>query len=170
MKTLYIVRHAKSSWDHPGLPDYERPLLDNGKRKTEKIIEYLIHQDAKPDLILSSHAIRAKETAALIAKGLSYQADKIQILTIIYQGNEDDLINLIYGLPNEKNSIMIVGHNPTFTSLANHFLAEPIDWLPTSGVVCIEFKTDKWENIIGAEKRTKFVISPKLIKEGKGKK
>jgi phosphohistidine phosphatase len=170
MKTLYIVRHAKSSWDHPGLPDYERPLLENGKRKTEKIIDYLIHQDAKPDLILSSHAIRAKETAASIAKGLSYPEDKIQTLTVIYQGNVDDLFKLIFGLANERNSVMIVGHNPTFTSLANHFLAEPIDWLPTSGVVCIEFTTDKWENIPGAEKRTKFVISPKLIKEGKVKK
>jgi phosphohistidine phosphatase len=170
MKTLYIVRHAKSSWDHPGLPDYERPLLENGKRKTEKVIEYLIHQKTNPDLILSSHAIRAKETAALIAKGLSYPEGRIQTVTIIYQGNDDDLINLIYGLPNEKNSIIIVGHNPTFTSLANHFLTKPIDWLPTSGVVCVEFKTDKWENIMVAKKRTKFVISPKLIKAGKGKK
>jgi phosphohistidine phosphatase len=170
MKTLYIVRHAKSSWDYPGLPDYERPLLEAGKRKTEKIIDYLIRQDTKPDLILSSHAVRAKETAALIAKGLSYPEDKIQILTMIYQGNIEDLFKLIVGLPSEINSVMMVGHNPTFTSLANHFLAESIDWLPTSGVVCIEFKTEKWENIIGAEKRTKFVISPKLIKQAKGKK
>jgi len=167
MKTLYIVRHAKSSWDHPGLPDYERPLLESGKSRTKKIIDYLIDHHATPGLIMSSHANRAKETASMIAAGLKYPIDKIMIADVIYHGNDDDIFNLILGLSNETETVMIVGHNPTFTSLANQFLIEPIDWLPTSGVVCVEFKTDKWENIIQAEKRTKFVISPKLIRGGK---
>ena len=167
MKTLFIIRHAKSSWDHPGLPDYERPLLESGKTRTKKIIDYLIDQHVKTDLIMSSHATRAKETALMIAEGLKYPIDKIRIAEEIYNGNVDDAIYLLFGLSNETETVMIVGHNPTFTSLANLFLHEPIDWLPTSGVVCIEFKTEKWGNIIQAKKRTKFVISPKLIREEK---
>ena len=170
MKTLYLVRHAKSSWDHPGLPDYERPLLDVGIKRTEKVIEYLIHQKTNPDLILCSHAIRAMETAALIARGLSYPEDKIQQHHVIYEGNEDDLFNLLYGLPNEINAAMIVGHNPVITSAANEFLSKPIDWMPTTGVVCVEFKTDKWENIFQGKTKTKFIISPKMIEKGKPKK
>jgi phosphohistidine phosphatase len=170
MKTLYIVRHAKSSWDEIGLPDYERPLLDAGRKRTEKIIDYLVEKQAKPDLIMSSHAVRAKDTAALIARGLSYPEEKIQQHPVIYEGNEDDLFDLLFGLPDENNSVMIVGHNPTVTSFANYFLREPMDWMPTTGVVCIEFNTDKWENIIRSKHKTKFVIAPKLIKDGKGKK
>lgn len=169
MKTLFIVRHAKSSWDYPGIPDYERPLLEAGKLKTIKMAGYLIEQGVIPDLIMSSNAIRARETAAIIAQGLSYPVEKIQILPVIYQGNEEDVINILLEIPNENESVIIVGHNPTLTSLANYFLQEPIDWMPTSGVVCIEFITDLWKNILKAEKRTKFVISPKQISGGKRK-
>jgi len=169
MKTLFIVRHAKSSWDYPGIPDYERPLLEAGKLKTIKMAGYLIEQGVNPDLIMSSNAIRARETAAIIAQGLSYPVEKIQILPVIYQGNEEDVINILLEIPNENESVIIVGHNPTLTSLANYFLQEPIDWMPTSGVVCIEFITDLWKNILKAEKRTKFVVSPKQISGGKRK-
>ncbi len=170
MKTLYIVRHAKSSWDFSNIHDYERPLLEVGIERTKKIIKHLKKQDTRPDLIMSSHALRARDTARMIADGLSFPIEKMMIMNEIYHGDIDEIINLITTLSNDTKKVMIVGHNPTLTTLSNKFLEEPIDWLPTSGVVCIEFKTDKWENIIEAEKRTKFVISPKLIKQGKGKK
>jgi phosphohistidine phosphatase len=170
MKTLYIVRHAKSSWDHPELADHERPVLEIGIVRTKKVADYLLDQKTHLDLIYSSHAVRARETANIIAQALNYPVDQIQILTTIYEGNVDSLLNHLPGLSDEITSLMMVGHNPTFTSFANYFLDKPIDWLPTSGIVCLEFKTDKWENIFHAKKRTKFVISPKLIKEGKGRK
>ena len=165
MKTLYIVRHAKSSWDFSAIPDYDRPLLETGIIRTNKIIKYLKNQDTNPDLIVSSHALRAKETARMIANGLSYPPGNIRIMEEIYHGDIDDVLNLITTLTGDKEKVMIVGHNPTLTSLSNIFLSEPIDWLPTSGVVCIEFITDKWENIMQAEKKTRFVITNKLIKE-----
>jgi phosphohistidine phosphatase len=170
MKTLYIVRHAKSSWDHPELPDYNRPLLETGIARTHKIISYLKAKNVNPGLIICSHAVRARETAVMIAGGLSYPTDKIKVEDRIYNGNEDDSMDLIFGVDNNINELMIVGHNPTFTNLVNTFLDEPLDWLSTSGVVCIEFDTEKWENIFQAKKRTKFVISPKQMKEGKNKK
>jgi phosphohistidine phosphatase len=170
MKTLCIVRHAKSSWDHPELPDYKRPLLEAGILRTQKVVGYLKNQKVNPGLIISSHATRAKETSMIIADGLSYAFDRIKIEEKVYTGNEDDVFNLIFGVSNNVDQLMVIGHNPTLTNLSNYFLAEPLDWLPTSGVVSIEFETDKWENILQAKKRTKFVISPKLIREGKEKK
>ena len=87
----------------------------------------------------------------------------------IYHGNVDSSLNFVFEQANDINSLMMVGHNPTFTYLANMFLDIGIDNLPTSGVVCIEFMTDKWEEVMNADKRTKFVISPKMLRNSNEK-
>lgn len=170
MKTLYIVRHAKSSWDNPGLADYERPVLEKGKKRTKYVIDYLIDHHITIDLIISSHATRARQTASVIGNALNYPDDEIQISKAIYHGDIDSLLDHFYDLSDDVNSLMMVGHNPTFTTFANYFLDKKIDWLPTSGIVCIEFDTDKWENVTDAQKKAKFVITPRLLKEKKRRK
>lgn len=165
MKTLYIVRHAKSSWDYPDLSDQERPLIEKGIKRTKLVIDFLNSNNVCIDLIISSHAVRAYETAKLIAFGLHYPENEIQKSTGVYQSNVDSLINHLFGLSNKVKSLMMVGHNPTFTSFANYFMDKKIDWLATSGIVCIEFNTEKWEDIMLVKKNTKFVITPKLVKE-----
>ncbi len=169
MKTLYIVRHAKSSWDHPELADHERPILTKGENRTKLISDYLVEKNHTVDLIISSHAIRARQTASIIADALNYPEKNIQISPNIYHGGIDNLSNQLYELPDTINSVMLFGHNPTFTSFANYFLHKKIDWLPTSAIVCIEFDTDRWENFINAQKKVKFVITPRLLKENRNK-
>lgn len=167
MKTLYIVRHAKSSWDYPELPDYERPLLEKGKKRTKLVAGYLEENNIWIDRIISSHAVRAFETAKIIAAEISYPEDEIRIFEDIYFGDVDKLFDHLFKLPEEIQSVMLVGHNPTFTYFANSFLKKEIEWLPTSGIVCIEFKTDKWEKLHNAKKTVKFVITPGMLKFGK---
>ena len=167
MKLLYIARHAKSSWDFSGISDHERPLIEKGIKRTNLIANYMRQNDAKPDLIISSFAVRAYETAILMAKIFSYPKENIQVENNLYHSDVDILFEHIYSLPESINSVMMVGHNPTFTVFANYFLKNNIDWLPTSAVVCIAFKTDKWEDIHRAKKSTKFVISPKLLRQNK---
>lgn len=169
MKTLYIVRHAKSSWDHPGLADHERPILEKGKNRTALVRDYLIDNNCSVDLMISSHAVRANQTASIIAEGLGYPNENIQISTSIYHGSLDSIIDQLFELPDDVNSVMLFGHNPTFTSLANYFIPGKIDWLPTSAVVCIDFETDKWEDFINARKKVKFVVTPRLLKEKRRK-
>lgn len=169
MKTLYIVRHAKSSWDHPGLADHERPILEKGIKRTQLVCDYLVENNYNADLIISSHAVRARQTASVIADGLNYPEENIQISSSIYHGDIDALFDQLFELPNDVKSVMIFGHNPTFTSFANYFLQRKIDWLPTSAIVCIEFETDKWEHIANARKKAKFVITPRLLNEKKRK-
>lgn len=169
MKTLYIVRHAKSSWDHQGLADHERPILEKGKNRTKLVGDYLVENNLKIDLIISSHAVRARQTASIIADILDYPEDNIQISSAIYHGDIDSLFNQLFELPNDVTSVMLFGHNPTFTTFANYFLHKKIDWLPTSAIVCIEFDADKWENIMNAQKKAKFVITPRLLKEKRNK-
>lgn len=165
MKSLYIARHAKSSWDHPGLEDYQRPLSEQGKKRSRYIVDYLQQHDVKIDIIMSSHAERARETAKIIARAINYPEQNIVISKNIYFGNADTMFNYFYDLSEDVQSLMFVGHNPTFTYFANHFLSKKLDNLPTSGIVCIEFETDKWEEINDSKRRTKFVISPKSLKE-----
>ncbi len=165
MKTLYIVRHAKSSWEQSGIEDHERPIIEKGKKRTKLVIDYLLKHDVTVDLMLSSYAVRALDTAKIIARALNYPEGKIQISKSIYHGDAGNLLDLFFDLSDDVNSLMIFGHNPTITNFANGFLEKKIDWLPTSGVVCIEFDADKWEQVPTAKKRIKFVISPKSVKE-----
>ena len=164
MKTLYIVRHAKSSWDSPDLDDVKRPIIENGIKKTKKVIDYLIKEKVMVDLIISSHALRAIETACLFADGLNYEKSNIVVNNNIYESDEDAMLNEVYGLPNDKNNIMFIGHNPTFTQFANFFLSKKIDFLPTSAVISISFDTDQWEKIETSTKKVNFVAFPKTIK------
>ncbi len=165
MKLLYIVRHAKSSWDHPGLEDYQRPLLEKGKKRTKYVVDYLLQKQTHVDLILSSHATRAQETARIIANALNYPENRIIISKNIYHGDVDQLFNHFYDLSDDVKSLMMVGHNPTFTYFSNYFLEKPIDNLPTSGVVCIEFQTEKWSNFLEVPRKTRFVIYPRKLKD-----
>jgi phosphohistidine phosphatase len=163
MKTLLLVRHAKSSWSYPELPDEQRPLLEKGKKRTKKVIDYLLENDVRVDLIITSHAVRAHETARIIAHALGFPEDKIIVSKQVYHASAEKLYDQFFDLSDDIDTIMMVGHNPTFTNFANQFLEEKIDWLPTSGIVSITFKTDFWINLPMAARQTNFVVAPKEL-------
>lgn len=163
MKTLYIVRHAKSSWDDPQLRDVDRPLIEKGIKKTGRVSDFLMPKGLKVDLIISSPAVRARETAKLYAPTFAYDPDKIIIDPKIYEHSANSLMEILFELDNTIRSVMLVGHNPGFTDFANRFLDSTIDWLPTSGIVCINFQTDKWEEISITKKSTSFVVYPGML-------
>lgn len=164
MKTLYLIRHAKASWEMPGVSDADRPLIPKGIKRTALVLDFLKERGTTADLIMSSPAVRAYETAKIIAAGLNYPAGKIKTDRKIYDGYYDRILDLIYGTPNNINSLMIFGHNPTITNLANLFLHPGIDNMPTSCVVCLSFDTGKWEEIPSAEPKQEFVVFPKNLK------
>jgi len=163
MKTLYLVRHAKSSWETEGLADDQRPLMPKGIKKTKLIVDFLVKRETKIDLIISSQAVRAFETARILAKGIHYPVDKIKIERKIYDGLYDRILDVIYGTGNESDSLMMVGHNPTITSVANLFLHPGIEDMPTSAVVCLSFDTGKWESIPSVVAKKEFVVFPGML-------
>ncbi len=163
MKTLYIIRHAKSSWDFPQLSDEERPLLEKGIRRTLKSIYFLKQQNVFPDLMISSHAKRAFETTLLMAKGLDYPVEKIITEPTFYSNSAEEMIDFIFGLPDDKQHVFMVGHNPTFTNLANEFLSNKIDFLPTSAIVAISFDVNNWNEIIDSKHKLVFTVYPKKL-------
>jgi phosphohistidine phosphatase len=164
MKTLYIVRHAKSSWENPSLSDHDRPLLETGVRKTLRIAEFLKEKGIRPELLLSSTAIRAFETARVIARELEYPEEKIEVSDSLYHGSANSIFNQLFGLPDGVGSVMIFGHNPSFTYFANQFLDPTIENLPTSGTVSISFDTDRWTDITSSKYRVDFMVTPKMLK------
>ena len=163
MKTVYIVRHAKSSWEFPLLPDEERPLLEKGKRRTMKIVEFLRREKIKVDHLICSHAVRAMETAKILADGLDYPKDEIRIDPMVYSTDGEGLFNEFYDLPDKASSVMIIGHNPAVTDFVNNFLDPRIDNLPTSGIISVSFRTDRWEDVSNSEFIVNFIIFPKII-------
>ncbi len=163
MKKLYLVRHAKSSWEEPGGSDMDRPLLEKGIKRTLKVIRFLNERHVKIDQMITSPATRAFQTAILVAKGIGYPEDKIRVEQKIYDGYYDRILDLIYATANEINSLMIFGHNPTITHLANLFLHPGVDLLPTTGTICISFDTGKWESIPSVDPVSEFVVFPKML-------
>jgi len=164
MKTIYIIRHAKSSWDAPNLTDHERPLIEKGITRTALVTGYLVKQNFKTGLMISSVAVRAFETAKLIAGAIGYPIEKIKTDRRIYQESLDFIYTVISEISQKIDSVMIVGHNPTLTDFVNDFLEEEIDALPTSGIVSISFETDDWQGITSIKPTINFMITPKSLK------
>ncbi len=147
MKTLYLIRHAKSSWKTPGLSDWERPLNARGKRDAPFMGKLLAEKGVKPDIILSSFANRAHTTAKIIAQATKYSEENIDVRKEIYMADSSTLLNIIQKIPNEHTIAFLFGHNPDFTFLANQFAEEYIMNLPTCGIVQIVFQVDNWSDI-----------------------
>ncbi|MDA0194163.1 MAG: histidine phosphatase family protein [Bacteroidetes bacterium] len=146
MKTLFLVRHAKSSWDNMGLSDFDRPLNDRGFADAPSMGNFLKGLAVRPDLILSSPAKRAFSTANLIAKEIGYN-NTIQTDQGIYHANTRELMLILTVQDNNHNSIMMVGHNPGFTDFCNKLTGDFIDNMPTCSICRIDFDVDSWTEI-----------------------
>ncbi len=161
MKTLILVRHAKSSWDEPHLADYERKLNNRGLRDAPFMGEKLKERNVMPDLILSSPAVRAYRTACFFAEALNYPINKLLKKELIYDKGPRDILNLINRQDDNINTIMLIGHNPDLSSLTNFLCDFNEGNLPTCGTVCIDFNTDSWVNIGDEKGKLRFYESPK---------
>jgi phosphohistidine phosphatase len=145
MKTLTIVRHAKSSWDHPGLNDRERPLNKRGEHDAPLMGERVLEHGIRPSLIISSPATRAWATARIIAAAIAYPLEFLQREKSLYHASVDAILNVIVAQDPGFNSLMIVGHNPGLTDFANYLSPGLTNNLPTAGVVSVEFDQDDWD-------------------------
>jgi phosphohistidine phosphatase len=146
MKTLFLVRHAKSSRDDPTIADRDRPLSDRGSRDAPKMGERLEKRDVEPDLMLSSPALRALTTAQLIAKKLDYKAKNIVVDDRIYATSPKVLLEIIHGLDDKLNCVMLIGHNPEMSELA-HRLASEITDMATCAVAEFHFDIKSWTKV-----------------------
>ncbi len=144
MKTLTIVRHAKSSWDNPGLSDRERPLNKRGERDAPKMGKRMHDAGIRPSLIVSSPAVRAWTTARIVAGELGYPLEFLQREKDLYLASLDRILDVIVAQDNGFNNLMIVGHNPGLTDFVNYLQPGLTSNLPTAGVVSVSIERDDW--------------------------
>lgn len=161
MKTLYLMRHAKSSWSFDDLTDKERPLNDRGRDDAPMMGQALAKRNIQLDLLLSSPAVRALSTAALVAHELNYPADKVAVEEHIYEATVPDLLAVVRHCPDEADSVLLVGHNPTITDFANVLSPSTIPDMPTAAIVCLKFACARWAEIDRANAEYYFYDHPK---------
>lgn len=144
MKVLTLVRHAKSSWSHPGLTDRERPLNARGERDAPEMGRRIMKHGIRPSLIITSPAVRARTTAKIVAKEIGYPIEFLQREDLLYLASLDDLLDAVVAQDNKFNSLMVFGHNPGMTEFANYLVPNLTDNLPTAGVVSVAIEREDW--------------------------
>ena len=176
MRYLTLIRHAKSDWDNPDLDDHDRPLNERGKRVAPLMGRILaskyfgadLHGIPKPDVVLSSTAVRARTTAIFIGEASKIPEDDIDLEPGLYEASADDIVEIIKELPEEFEHAVLVGHNPGMQSCAERLLgygqeAEEIGHLPTCGTVLLRLREDFWAMVdTGSAELVEF-LEPKEL-------
>ena len=147
MKTLYLIRHAKSSWTNANMTDHDRTLNDRGERDAPEMGKRLFKRKPQPALIISSSAVRAETTATILAEAMDYPLSDLKIDERLYGAEASDVIAIIRELDNDLDCAMLVGHNPTFTHLINSLSGSQMDEIPTCSVAILRFPTNTWSMI-----------------------
>lgn len=160
MKTLYVLRHAKSDWSDAGLTDFERPLNERGRKAAPKMGEFMRENGFAPDLIVSSPATRARETAEFVRKAGHFDAE-ILFEPRIYEAGLGDLIEVVSNVENSCEKLLIVGHNPGFEHLVGS-LTGAYQAMPTAALAVIELEIENWNEITRGGK-LKDLFKPKEL-------
>jgi len=161
MKTLYLVRHAKSSWENRNLTDFDRTLNDRGKRDAPFMAKLLKDKKIASDLILSSPAVRAFTTAKIFANEFNISEEDIVKNESIYEADRSDLLKIITAIDDSINNLMLFGHNPGITYLSNYLCDFETDNIPTCGIICMQLGFDSWNYLGNKTCRFKFFDYPK---------
>jgi len=160
-KRLTLLRHAKSSWKDASLADRDRPLNRRGNKSAPDMGKRLAELGVRPSLLLTSPAKRARETARLIARELNYPLEFIQSESDLYLATPETILQVVARQDNGFNDVMLFGHNPGITELANRLGDRNIDNVPTCGMVGIELDVKEWTEIVAADGKTVFFDYPK---------
>ena len=158
------MRHGKSSWSDHSISDKERPLKKRGFLEATLVGKRLMEIAGKPDLLISSPALRALTTARIVAEQIEYPEKDILIQSDLYGAGLNDIFGMLTTLKDDSNSIMLFGHNPTFTQAVNHFQTSFLQNLPTSGCIGFDLNIDDWTNVENASVIKSIQIIPSQLK------
>jgi len=145
MKTLLLLRHAKSSWKQSGQPDHERPLNKRGKKEAPKVGKYLKENDLIPDLILSSTARRAHDTAQAVADECGFDG-QIDLYQDLYLSDTACYLDILHYLPDDAKTALVVGHNPDVEELQT-LLTDVSEHMTTAALAVVELPISSWQEL-----------------------
>ena len=160
MKTLLLIRHAKSSWDDLSMPDFRRPLNARGRKDAPEMAQRLLQKEQFPDLILSSPANRAITTARMMADVIGYQVVAIREVDELYHASSAQIAAVLRDA-GSSDCVWLFAHNPGVTDFVNEYTPVRLDNMPTCGVFAMQFDINDWHDINGAKARFLFFDYPK---------
>ena len=155
MKTLYIVRHAKSSWEYLGIEDIDRPLKRRGIKDAHLMSKFLSKEIPKPDVFISSSANRALHTAVIFCENFEYPLSNLKIRRQLYSFSDGYLVKTVKALDDAFSTAIIFSHDHGINTFVNKFGNEPLAHVTTCGVIGIQFDEKHWKNL----KKGKTVMS-----------
>ncbi|HET7898271.1 MAG TPA: histidine phosphatase family protein [Flavisolibacter sp.] len=161
MKTLILIRHAKSSWDQDGLSDSERPLNERGKKDAPEMAKRLRKRGLKIDAFVSSPAERAFRTARYFAREFDVKKEEIKTEKGLYGAMSSHFEEVVAGLKDKYDTVAVFSHNPGITDYANTLCHVQTDNMPTCGVFAVQADVDNWQDFAKAEKNFLFFDYPK---------
>lgn len=161
MKKLYLLRHAKSSWDNASLSDFDRPLNDRGERTAPFMGKFMQKTGLEPALILSSPARRAKQTAKLVKKAGGFSCE-LRFNDKIYEASSRTLLQVVSEVDSADGSLMLVGHNPGMEGFIRLLTGE-LEPMPTAALAVIELNINTWDKINDGCGKLKNVLRPKEL-------
>jgi len=165
MKTLLVIRHAKSSWDNAALNDVDRPLNDRGKRDAPIMAGRLIKAGVKTDLFVSSPAKRARQTAAIFMQEFGRKEKELIIVQQLYHAQVQDFREVVAGIDDRYDSIALFSHNPGITAFANILSSVRLDNMPTCSIFAVTSAATNWKEFLSAGTTFWFFDYPKSIGE-----
>lgn len=165
MKTLYFIRHAKSSWDDTTLSDHDRPLNARGKRDAPRMANRLRGMDVVPDGILTSSAKRAKQTAKTFREALGVSKENVIVREELYHAWPDAIEAQVRQLPDSWQTVLVFGHNPGFTELANRLINHQfIGNVPTCGITAASIELKSWASFeLAAATRVAYLYPKQVV-------
>jgi phosphohistidine phosphatase len=161
MKTLLLMRHAKSSWADPGQPDFERPLNERGRHTAPVIGRFLVSRALKPEVVVCSPAERARETAALVLEAAE-QSPTVRYDARIYEANAARLVEVVKEIAEPDASALLVGHNPGMEELITLLTGER-ERMPTAALACVLFDLATWAEVAAQTGRLAWLVRPKEL-------
>lgn len=145
MKTLLILRHAKSGWDDPSIADHDRPLTERGRKDAKRIGQLLLEQNLVPDQIISSTAKRARKTAAKVAKACGY-AGEVELTKRLYLAFPLQIIGILREVVDDHATVLVVAHNPGLAELVRQLTGQP-EPIPTATLAQVSVDIASWQNL-----------------------
>lgn len=163
MKTLILLRHAKSSWKFPELADRDRPLTKRGERDAPRMARWLKKQEIIPQRILTSTAVRACATAEAIAEKIKYK-EEIVYLESLYMAEPAAIIEALHSVPDDVKRVLVVGHNPGLEGLVQ-IISKKVVSLPTASIAVIKLPIETWGELnFGVEGKHVQIVRPRDLK------
>lgn len=163
MKTIYLLRHADALPKTCYQKDIERKLSETGKTEAKLIAQQLLKEDIMFDSIISSSATRTKETISIIQKHLNFIDSKLTFVDSAYNSSTKNLIDIVNTFNSSINSVLLIGHNPSISLLANYLTDNEIYHFPTCGIIRIDLDIDNWKEIIKGVGLEKFFFYPEMF-------